>query len=56
MPDAGRLRETTGQLLSRAHWATQAALRERFLVLAEYYDEMAADIEPQAPIAAALPW
>ncbi|MGO8916835.1 MAG: hypothetical protein ACLQJR_13100 [Stellaceae bacterium] len=58
MLDAGHLRETAGQLRNHAQSAAQGALREQLLALAEYYDDMAADIEhplPLAPVAAAPP-
>jgi len=59
MLEAGHLRETAGQLRSHAQSAAQGALREQLLALAEYYDDMAADIEhpvPPAPAATALPY
>jgi hypothetical protein len=55
MLEAGHLRETAEQLRGRAQSATQDALREQLLALAEYYDDMAADIEhpPATPVPAA---
>lgn len=43
--EAGHLRETAGQLRLRARSAGEDMLREQLLALAEYYDDMAADIE-----------
>jgi len=45
MLEAGHLRETAEQLRGRARVAAEGALREQLLALAEYYDDMAADIE-----------
>ena len=53
MLEASHLRETAGQLRNRARSAVDA-LREQLLALAEYYDDMAADIEgPLRPDGAA---
>jgi len=58
MLEAGHLRETAQQLRGRAQSATHDALREQLLALAEYYDDMAADLEslpaPPSPLAPEL--
>lgn len=51
-PEAGRLRGAAGQLRRRAQSAAEDAQRAQLLALAEYYDDMAADME--APVLAAV--
>ncbi len=56
MLEGGYLRQTAGRLRNRAQSATPGVLRDQLLALAEYYDDMAADVEPPvlpAPAAAA---
>jgi hypothetical protein len=52
-PEAGRLREAAGQLRRRAQSAAEDAQRAQLLALAEYYDDMAADMVPPVPPALA---
>lgn len=52
MLEGDYLRQAAGRLRNRVQSATPGVLRD-LLALAEYYDDMAADIEPPVPLAPA---